>query len=98
MHYVVWKNSGRKDRKKNSTEASVLFFYTRLIERKNLPILHAKPHPNGRKAESASPARVADSQFARKHMLSQSLPAARAFFPHYPINIYVGGMGACPHG
>jgi len=72
-------------------------------------ILLRQAHPNARNAESAgsvreaapdykaaksvSPARVAANQLSSQHMLSHSLPAARAFFPHNPIMVIVRGYG-----
>ena len=53
-------------------------------------------YPIDRVQQSVNPARGAGGRLAKKQMLSYSLPAARDFFPHYPINIYVGGMGAAP--
>jgi len=35
--------------------------------------------------QSVISARGAESQLARKRMLSHDVPTARAFFPHYPI-------------
>ena len=55
----------------------MLFFYTRLIERKNLSALHAALHPNDRAVEPVIAARGAGSQFAREQMLAQSVPALR---------------------
>jgi len=71
--------------------------YTRLIEQKNLPVLHAPLYPNGRTQETFMFVRAADGQFAREQMLARALPAAQNPFPHYPIMISKGGMGACPH-
>ena len=61
----------------------------------NLSILHAKLHPNDETVKLAIFARGAGSRPARKQMLSRSLPAAQARFPHYPF-IIVGGMGRSP--
>ena len=66
----------------------------------SLPTLHAllrRAHPIGRTAESVSPAHDVDIQPVREHMLSHSLPTARAFFPHYPIPIVKGVWGLGPH-
>ena len=74
----------------------------------NLSVSHATPvvilpkstcsllrraHPNGRTAESVSPAHDVDIQPVREQMLSHHVPTARAFFPHYPI-VIVRGYGA----
>jgi len=47
--------------------------YTRLIEQKNLPVLHAPLYPNGRTQETFMFVRAADGQFAREQMLSPAL-------------------------
>ena len=46
-----------------------------------------RAYPIDRTAKPTKPTRAAGSQFARGHMLAQSLPAARAFFAHYPLLI-----------
>ena len=52
-----------------------------MMERQNFSVLHAllrRAHPNGRAVECAITARDADSQFIRRQILAQPLPAARA--------------------
>ena len=52
-----------------------------MMERQNFSVLHAllrRAHPNGRAVECAITARGADSQFIRRQILAQPLPAARA--------------------
>lgn len=56
---------------------------TRLIGGQNVLSLH----PNAEAVESVKPVHAAGKRFARKHMLAQSLPAARTFFPHYSLII-----------
>ena len=50
------------------------------------PLLR-RAHPNVGTMEPVSSAREAGSHFAKKQMLPHALPAARAFFAHYPIII-----------
>ena len=83
-------------------------FRTRLAEQCSLSFLHTplpsilpegacsllrRAHPNGRTAESVSPAHDVDIQPVREQMLFHHVPTARAFFPHYPI-VIVRGYGA----
>jgi len=57
---------------------------TRLTGMQNLPVRRAR-------------LKVGLADNTCSHTLSPyAVPAARDFFPHYPINIYVGGMGAVP--
>ena len=85
---------------------------TRMMEQHNLSAPHAmltislpesacsllrRAHPNGRTAESVSPAHDVDIQPVREQMLSHHVPTARAFFPHCPIPIVKGVWGLCPH-
>ena len=58
--------------------------------------LMRRAHPNGRTAESVSPAHDVDIQPVREQMLSHHVPTARAFFPHCPIPIVKGYGGFAP--
>lgn len=48
-------------------------------------------------AKPVSSARDVGSQFAKKHMLAQIMPAARALSPHFSIVLVKGVWGLCPH-
>ena len=87
-------------------------FCTRMAMRHNLLFLHApltvglpegtcsllrRAYPHGGTVELASLARDVGSQFAKKHMLAQIMPAARALSPHFSIVLVKGVWGLCPH-
>ena len=55
---------------------SCLNFWTRMVGRQNLPVLHAllrRTHPNDGNAESVSSAHAAGSHFASQRMLAQNV-------------------------
>ncbi len=76
--FFSWQSSPNYDilcyRKRRSFSASVQISYYII-------------YPNGGNAKVASFARGADGQPIREQMLLQSLPAARAVFPRYPLII-----------
>ena len=60
------------------------------------PHVQEQPCPIGEAAQSAISPRAAGSQFAKKHMLAQALPAAHALSPRYFIMNSEGVWGETP--